>query len=95
MEGSVEWRWHGGEAAGQSTHGPQPFDLHGNCVYVVMLAALHRRRVMPQQPEGKFPLILYLGLFAQIRQLVFQVLLFRGCHELQFYLPVAPVVHLL
>ena len=59
-----------------------------------MLAVQHRRRVMPQQPEGKFPLVLYLGLLAQIRQLVFQVLLFRGCHELQFYLPVAPVVHI-
>ena len=59
--------------------------------YVVILAMLHRRRVMPQQTERKFPLVLYLRLFAQIRQLVFQVLLFRSRHELQLNLPVAAV----
>ena len=52
---------------------------------------LHRRRVMLQQTERKNPLVLYLRLFAQIRQLVFQVRLFRGGHELQLNLPVAEV----
>jgi hypothetical protein len=52
---------------------------------------LHRRRVMLQQTERKNPLVLDLRLFAQIRQLVFQVRLFRGGHELQLNLPVAEV----
>ena len=45
----------------------------------------HGRRIMPQQPEGNLVFLRHLGLFAEMRQSVFEVLLVEDRHEFQLY----------